>query len=171
MRRWIVAVVAGGLLVAGTLLVRTAREAPEAAPRALDPAPAVAPDRPEVVPVLRLRKPRCILGEDSMGIMVGWKAVGKGSIDAPYPLPLVVVHRPDGTTERKKMPHPVDYMSPASSFLGGWGFEVRTEGDLDQALNAALANHDTFSLLNVHLDPLDVSPALNRLAKRVSKKI
>ena len=53
----------------------------------------------------------------------------------------------------------------------GWGFEVYTEGDLDQALNAALANQDTFSLLNIHLEPTDISPALNRLAKRMSKSI
>ncbi|MEO2035684.1 MAG: thiamine pyrophosphate-binding protein [Planctomycetaceae bacterium] len=54
---------------------------------------------------------------------------------------------------------------------GGWGFEVHTEGDLDKALRAALENHDSFSLLNIHLDPLDISPALERLAKRLSKKI
>lgn len=54
---------------------------------------------------------------------------------------------------------------------GGWGFEVHTEGDLDQALRAALANRDTFSLLNVHLDPADISPALERLAKGLAKRI
>jgi indolepyruvate decarboxylase len=54
---------------------------------------------------------------------------------------------------------------------GGWGFEVHTEGDLDKALSAALANVDTFSLLNIHLDPTDISPALERLAKTLSKRI
>jgi indolepyruvate decarboxylase len=54
---------------------------------------------------------------------------------------------------------------------GGWGFEVHTEGDLDKALNAALANRDRFSLLNIHLDPSDISPALDRLAKSLSKRI
>lgn len=54
---------------------------------------------------------------------------------------------------------------------GGWGFEVHTEGDLEKSLQAALANKDKFSLLNLHLDPLDISPALNRLAKRLSKHI
>src|SRR5262249_31013340 len=44
---------------------------------------------------------------------------------------------------------------------GGWGFEVHTEGDLDKALRAAVANSDTFSLLNVHLAPNDISPALD----------
>jgi indolepyruvate decarboxylase len=54
---------------------------------------------------------------------------------------------------------------------GGWGFEVHTEGELDQALKAALNNEDTFSLLNIHLEPNDISPALSRLAKRLSKRL
>ena len=53
----------------------------------------------------------------------------------------------------------------------GWGFEVHTEGDLEKALQAALANQDSFSLLNVHLDPYDISPALKRLTKRLSRRI
>ncbi|WP_237228784.1 alpha-keto acid decarboxylase family protein [Rubinisphaera sp. JC750] len=54
---------------------------------------------------------------------------------------------------------------------GGWGFEVETETELDQALNASLSNQDAFSLVNVHLDPMDISPALKRLAERMSKTI
>jgi indolepyruvate decarboxylase len=54
---------------------------------------------------------------------------------------------------------------------GGWGFEVRTEGDLEKALRAALANRDRFSLLNLHLDPTDISPALERLARSLAKRI
>lgn len=53
----------------------------------------------------------------------------------------------------------------------GWGFEVHTEGDFEKALKAALANKDTFSLLNIHLDPHDISPALKRLAQRLSKRL
>ncbi|HQZ65231.1 MAG TPA: thiamine pyrophosphate-binding protein [Planctomycetaceae bacterium] len=49
----------------------------------------------------------------------------------------------------------------------GWGFEVSTEGDLEKAFKAAFANQDSFSLLNVHLDKYDVSPALKRLAERL----
>ena len=57
-------------------------------------------------------------------------------------------------------------------FLGGGvGHEVHTEGELEVALNAALANQDSFSLLNIHLGKLDISPALERLAERLSKKI
>jgi indolepyruvate decarboxylase len=51
----------------------------------------------------------------------------------------------------------------------GRGFEVRTEAELDAALAEALANTGSFSLLNVHLDPLDRSPALERLASRLTK--
>ncbi len=54
---------------------------------------------------------------------------------------------------------------------GGWGFEIHTEGELDQALKAALQNNDTFSLLNIHLDPLDISPALERLTRNLAKKL
>ena len=50
----------------------------------------------------------------------------------------------------------------------GWGFEVFTEGDLEKAFKAAFANQDSFSLLNVHLDKHDVSPALKRLAARLA---
>jgi indolepyruvate decarboxylase len=54
---------------------------------------------------------------------------------------------------------------------GGWGFEVHTEGDLEKALGAALANRDRFSLLNIHLDKTDISPALARLAEWLSKRL
>lgn len=53
----------------------------------------------------------------------------------------------------------------------GWGFEVHTEGDLEKAIKAAFANQDSFSLLNVHLDKLDVSPALKRLAARLATRV
>ncbi len=53
----------------------------------------------------------------------------------------------------------------------GWGFEVRTEGDLEKAFKAAFANQDSFSLLNVHLDKLGVSPALKRLAERLATRL
>lgn len=53
----------------------------------------------------------------------------------------------------------------------GWGFEVQTEGDLEKAFRAALANVDSFSILNVHLEKLDVSPALKRLAARLAERL
>ena len=53
----------------------------------------------------------------------------------------------------------------------GWGFEVRTVGELKQSLAAALNNQDSFSILNVHLAPDDISPALQRLAERMAKTV
>jgi indolepyruvate decarboxylase len=52
---------------------------------------------------------------------------------------------------------------------GGIGLEVRTVGELDAGLRAALDNVSGYSLINVHLDPYDRSPALERLASRLSK--
>lgn len=53
----------------------------------------------------------------------------------------------------------------------GWGFEVRTVGELQQSMQAALAHQDAFSILNVHLEPDDISPALARLAAKLSKHL
>jgi len=53
----------------------------------------------------------------------------------------------------------------------GLGIEVKTEGELDAALDAAMANTASFSLLNVHLDPMDRSPALERLAAKLAGRI
>ena len=38
-------------------------------------------------------------------------------------------------------------------------------------LERALGNTGSFSLLNVHLDPLDKSPALERLARRLASRV
>jgi indolepyruvate decarboxylase len=53
----------------------------------------------------------------------------------------------------------------------GWGFTVETVGDLRQALQASLANRDSFSILDVNLDAYDMSPALERLGERMGKNI
>ena len=53
----------------------------------------------------------------------------------------------------------------------GWGCEVRTEGELEHALDAARAHTKSFSLINVHLDPLDGSPALVRLGRRLRQRV
>lgn len=92
--------------------------------------------------------------------------------------PIVIVLNNKGyTTERFLQDGPFNdilnwnYHRLPDLLGGGWGFEVRTEGELDQALNAALANQKAFSLLNVHLEPDDISPALKRLAERLSKRL
>jgi len=53
----------------------------------------------------------------------------------------------------------------------GRGFLVRTEQELDQALTQAKAWTKSFCLLDVQLDSLDRSPALDRLASRLAKQI
>lgn len=92
--------------------------------------------------------------------------------------PIVVVLNNKGyTTERTLQEGPFNdipnwnYHRMPDLLGGGWGFEVHTEDDLEKALQASLANKDSFSLINVHLEPLDVSPALIRLAERLSKRL
>jgi indolepyruvate decarboxylase len=53
----------------------------------------------------------------------------------------------------------------------GRGFLINTEGELEEALAAAERHTESFCLLDVRLDPLDRSPALQRLAERLAKKI
>jgi indolepyruvate decarboxylase len=53
----------------------------------------------------------------------------------------------------------------------GRGFEVETEEQLDQALRAAERYTEGFCLLDVKIEPLDRSPALQRLAERLAKQL
>lgn len=53
----------------------------------------------------------------------------------------------------------------------GWGCEVHTEGELEEALITATSNRENFSLINVHLDKYDLSQALQRFGKRLSKQV
>ncbi len=52
----------------------------------------------------------------------------------------------------------------------GWGCEVRTEGELEDALVQAREYRTSFSIINVHLEKYDTSKALERLGKRLSKR-
>jgi indolepyruvate decarboxylase len=62
--------------------------------------------------------------------------------------------------------------SELPSILGtGLGFVVRTEGELDKALKQAMAHTESFVILDVQLGKLDRSPALMRLAERLSKRV
>jgi indolepyruvate decarboxylase len=92
--------------------------------------------------------------------------------------PIVVVMNNKGyTTERFLHEGPFNdipnwqYHRLPDLFGGGVGFEVHTEGDLEKALQAALANSNSFSLLNVHLGKTDVSPAMVRLGRMLSNRI
>ena len=92
--------------------------------------------------------------------------------------PLVLVLNNKGyTTERFLQEGPFNdilnwnYHKLCDFLGGGRGFEVHTEDQLETALKEALANRESFSVLNIHLGKLDISPALERLAERLSKKI
>jgi indolepyruvate decarboxylase len=92
--------------------------------------------------------------------------------------PIVVILNNHGyTTERFLLEGPFNdigdwaYHKVPDVVGGGVGFEVRTVGQLETSLTAALDNKSSFSLLNVHLDPYDRSPALERLASRLSKLV
>lgn len=52
----------------------------------------------------------------------------------------------------------------------GWGCEVNTEGELEDALVRARANIESFSLISISLDKRDTSTALVRLGRRLARK-
>ncbi len=92
--------------------------------------------------------------------------------------PIVVVLNNKGyTTERFLLDGPFndilnwEYHRVPEILGAGVGLEVRTEDELDRAIDQAVANTESFTLINVHLDPMDKSPALDRLAERMAKKI
>ncbi|MCY3021180.1 MAG: thiamine pyrophosphate-binding protein [Planctomycetota bacterium] len=53
----------------------------------------------------------------------------------------------------------------------GWGCEVHTEGELEDALAHARRNTRCFSIINVHLDKWDRSDALERLGYRLGLRV
>ncbi len=64
------------------------------------------------------------------------------------------------------------HYSRLPDFLGaGIGFDVHTEDELEYALGAAIAYRDGFSILDVHLDPSDRSPALDRLTEALGRRV
>lgn len=54
---------------------------------------------------------------------------------------------------------------------GGQGFEVATEKAFEKALKAALECTDAPTVIDVHLDPKDHSPALERLTAALGEKV
>jgi indolepyruvate decarboxylase len=92
--------------------------------------------------------------------------------------PLIVVLNNRGYgTERHMQDGPYNDVWPwqyhrLPDVLGaGHGIEVRTERELVAGLAAANQDPSTFYILNVHLDPLDRSPALQRLAERLARRL
>jgi len=92
--------------------------------------------------------------------------------------PVVVVLNNRGYgTERHMQDGPYNDVWPWNysrlpELLGaGRGFVVETEQELDRALEEAQSWTKSFCLLDVHLERLDRSPALDRLAARLAKRL
>jgi len=92
--------------------------------------------------------------------------------------PIVIVLNNSGyTTERFLQEGPFNnvhewrYHKLPEVIGGGFGWDVRTEGDLENALAHALEHDDDVSILNVHLDKDDISPALERLTSSLRERI
>jgi indolepyruvate decarboxylase len=92
--------------------------------------------------------------------------------------PIVVVLNNNGYgTERHIQDGPYNDVWPwqyskLPEVLGaGRGFVVETEQELDRALKAAQAWKESFCILDVRLPMMDRSPALERLAARLAKRI
>jgi indolepyruvate decarboxylase len=66
--------------------------------------------------------------------------------------------------------NPWNYSRLTEVYGGGTGYEVRTEGEFDQALAKAW-NDKRMSLIQVHLGLNDISQALERLAEHLSKRV
>ena len=92
--------------------------------------------------------------------------------------PIVIVLNNAGYgTERHIQDGPYNDVAPWQYHLlpevigSGKGFLVETEEELENALPLAEAETKTFTILDVHLDPLDRSPALDRLARNLAKRL
>jgi indolepyruvate decarboxylase len=98
-----------------------------------------------------------------------------------YKFPTVVIVLDNGGygTERLLHPgdwefnsiHPWQYSKLPEVFGGGKGYRVRTEGEFDAALTAAWKDTTGPSILQVEIDESDCSPALRRLAERMSQTV
>lgn len=98
-----------------------------------------------------------------------------------HKLPTVVIVLDNDGYGTEKLLHPGDwefnsiadwnYEKLPEVFGGGKGYRVRTEGEFDAALNAAWQDTSGPSILRVELSTTDCSPALARLAERMSKTV
>lgn len=67
--------------------------------------------------------------------------------------------------------HPWQYSKLPEVLGGGVGYEVRTEGEFDAAINQAWSERRCFSLIHVHLSTSDTSQALRRLVERLRARV
>ena len=90
---------------------------------------------------------------------------------------VIVLNNPGFGTERQMQDGPYNDVTPWNYHLlpeilgNGRGFAVETEDQLESALQLARAETETFSIIDVRLDPLDHSPALERLGRSLAKRL
>jgi TPP-dependent 2-oxoacid decarboxylase len=53
----------------------------------------------------------------------------------------------------------------------GWSFKIWTEGELATALQESRSHTETFCILDIHIEPHDISAALQRMIKELDKQI
>ncbi len=92
--------------------------------------------------------------------------------------PIIVVLNNQGYgTERPMLDgrfndiHPWNYSRIPEVLGAGNGYDIRTEDQLEEALQEAQEHTDSFCILDVHLDPEDRSVALKRLTAALRKRI
>jgi indolepyruvate decarboxylase len=92
--------------------------------------------------------------------------------------PIVVVLNNAGYgTERHIQDGPYNDVAPWNYNMlpdvigSGCGFSVETEEQLERGLRLAEQETETFTVLDVHLDPMDGSPALHRLGRSLAKQL
>jgi indolepyruvate decarboxylase len=94
-----------------------------------------------------------------------------------FPTIVIVLDNKGYGTERFLHPgkfndiNPWQYQKLPEILNGGTGYEVRTEGEFDDALRKAWADTSAMSLIRVHIGLTDRSQALSRLADKLSHRI
>ncbi len=98
-----------------------------------------------------------------------------------HKFPTIVIVLDNSGYGTEKLLHPGDwqfneiqpwqYHRLPEVFGGGTGYDIRTEGQFDQALNKAWNATGGPSILQVRLDPTDASRSLRRMAERMSKTV
>jgi indolepyruvate decarboxylase len=94
-----------------------------------------------------------------------------------FPTIVIVLDNKGYGTERFLHPgnfndiNPWQYQKLPEILNGGTGYEVRTEGEFDDALRRAWADTSGMSLIRVHIGLTDRSQALGRLADKLSPRV
>jgi TPP-dependent 2-oxoacid decarboxylase len=120
------------------------------------------------------RRPLVIVGDGGFQ-MTGMELSTAARFDLN---PIVVVLNNSGYgTERPMLDgpfndiHPWEFSRIPEIIGGGTGFSIETEEQLEAALQATRTYTDGFCILDIHLAPDDISPALQRVTHMLEKRV